>query len=557
MPMVETGIERLPLLPEDYSRYWDWSKGNVDATAEETAAAYNALVNGGLTEEFKAVVWDDLVTVLCEVLEEAGLEFDASYGPREDLDMTYSHELSSIRFNGVCMNIDNFLPSAWSWWFQEDKKGYLGRQRVFGYGDADPFFHGDIVYGHYIIEITEKLNKLIRMLKNTADFAELQFLRDIYSKDRVTLRKLKITESGSLSIIKTFEDVTLKIPGRKQLESISWFNSIHQSSAECKKSFPMYGTALIWSDLFAGAVAKKSLRMRGFGRNMTIYEALLRRPRALKIGRFQMISKTEYIADNYPIRGLVVYPTESLCVSSIKEPSLINRASKKIMVRTVSDSLSSSDAIIVRPRMIAGNGSGYSYEKASSSVLRGKLLFAKGQSKSEKRVRAYVWKSAQIRFSEHLNTGFLEDLRSTPSMRVVGKSMSITQDIATLEFDEIGMNWIPPVQRGKDLYIRQVWSSAYLDGTLHIDRFVWYNPVQEGDDLYIRQAWSAWRQGKELNIDSTEFYRPEQDGGNLYIRSVNRVHADGTNIDIDLDFYLPPIQEGSNLYIRQDFIGGN
>lgn len=554
MPLIETGIESLPLLPEDYSRYWDWSKANGYATTEQTVKAYNALVNGGLTEEFKDDVWNDIVDVLCAVLEEAGLEFDTSYGLRKDVEMIYSDDLSSYRFNGVCINIDNFLPSAWSWWYKSDKKGYIGRKRVIGASQTEVSTEADVVYGHYLLEITEKLNKLIDLLKNKVDFSEFSSLEISKTSSDAVLGRIKLATMLIEELSNSFINADLinakgsPLIWRNPVFSLQssrvrlararnmiWRNPVFSSNSAnlIKKHTVAMWLAYTLESLHYARIKRCLVAPMSFSEILTtLQQKELRKAKSAHLD-FSWIAKTLYNHDFAAFHSAIV-SNQSMSFTKKIVPLEAIRAAW-ILSENISNS--KNEAVLL---------SGKSVEAESLSLSNTLNLadFAKKR-------------TSPIALSENVKTQTVAKIGEKKSAGLECREKSQTLIVAVLAFKDKETGWLDPIRTGSDLYIRQVWSSAYLDGTLHIDRFVWYNPVQEGDDLYIRQAWSAWCQDKELNIDSTEFYRPEQDGGNLYIRSADRVHADGTNIDIDLDYYLPPIQEGSNLYIRQDFIGGN
>lgn len=554
MPLIDTGIESLPLLPENYSRYWDWSKGNVDATAEETVAAYNALVNGGLTEEFKVDVWNDIVTVLCEVLEDAELPFDTSYGLREDVGMTYSDDLSSYRFNGVCINIDNFLPSAWSWWYNSDRKGYIGRKRVIGASQIELFTDADVVYGHYILEITEKLNKLIDLLKNKIDFSEFSFLEISNTSFSAAMGRIKLAEMLIEELSKTFINANLI---NAKGSPLIWRNpvfSLQSSRVRLARARDMIWRNPVFSSNSANLIKKHTVAMWLSYTLESLHSARIKRCLVAPVSFSELLKSRQ----QKELRKAKSAPFDFSWIAK----TLYNHDFAAFHSAIVSNqSMSFTEKIVPLEAMRAAwiLAENISNSKNEAVLLSGKSVEAESLSLSNTLNLADFAKkrTSPIALSEDVTTQTVAEISEKKSASLECREKSQTLIVAVLAFKDKETGWLDPVRTGSDLYIRQVWSSAYIDGSLHIDRYVWYNPIQEGDDLYVRQAWSAWRQGEELNIDTVEFYRPEQRDDDLYIRSATTINTDGTNAEIDMDYYLPPIQEGSNLYIRQDFIGGN
>lgn len=170
-------MKELPLLSSDIALF-DWDVSNGNATAEQTQTAYNALISQGQTAAFSQLVWNDLVDKLYNALTESGLSWNNYCGSAEDtkIDVQYG-ELTANRFNAVRYNIDSLINTNWKWSFDNNLKGYLGRQEVRGYSQYG--LNGDFVYGWYIVELARVLNVFLNILKNEADFSEFVHQKSI------------------------------------------------------------------------------------------------------------------------------------------------------------------------------------------------------------------------------------------------------------------------------------------------------------------------------------------------------------------------------------------
>lgn len=163
-------IDNLPLLPS-YWALWDWNNYNGTATAEQTIAAYEALNNQGLCAEFSRHVWNNIVSLVANSLEEAGIAWDDTYCTADACAINEQYgALTATMFNSVRHNISRLDIFHWSWATIPGKKGYLGREDVRGVTDFGG--EADKVYGYYILELTERLNTFLKVLMDVADFGE-------------------------------------------------------------------------------------------------------------------------------------------------------------------------------------------------------------------------------------------------------------------------------------------------------------------------------------------------------------------------------------------------
>ena len=154
-------LDTLPVLPEDHPLY-DWT---------DWQSSRDALVSGTPTKYFAKEAWNAIVDDLNEALTAAGLEWDSTYTAAEGAKITVAYgKLTATKFNSVRHNIEWPAPLGWAWAWNEDFRGYVGREDFRGrttYGKKC-----DLVYPEYIIELVRKLNLLLELMRGTALIAE-------------------------------------------------------------------------------------------------------------------------------------------------------------------------------------------------------------------------------------------------------------------------------------------------------------------------------------------------------------------------------------------------
>lgn len=170
-------IETLPLLSSDFAT-WTWAESNGVAQDSSTRISYFALVNKDLCNRFVGEVWNDLVRKLNSALTYAGIKWDSTYGEVSDVLLDTSiranREFKAFMFNAVVLNINQFGFIHWNWERTNEMPGFLGRTYMRGYSEYGT--NSDFIYGWYILELAEKLNVLIKVLKNEGPFREYEGL---------------------------------------------------------------------------------------------------------------------------------------------------------------------------------------------------------------------------------------------------------------------------------------------------------------------------------------------------------------------------------------------
>lgn len=142
---------------------WTWTGSNVEASAEQTAAAYTAATGQGLTADFHHKVWNDLVAYAKTVLDAAGLSWIGGDAVMSEADkVLYARDFNRL--------VDNIRYPFWTWSDQPGSYGYLGRLIMLG---------GDVLYGQYLIELTERLNTMVSLYNGTANTLETGYREDL------------------------------------------------------------------------------------------------------------------------------------------------------------------------------------------------------------------------------------------------------------------------------------------------------------------------------------------------------------------------------------------
>lgn len=127
---------------------WDWTIGNINATAAQTQAAYAAITNNGPTRNFNVIVWNDIVNKIIEMRRYWGDTDWSIAGPTKSQTwMTPSERMTAEIFNACIINLPMIHP--WPW------EATLGRKMI------QP---GDRCYGAYFIYLTGALNHWIEDL---------------------------------------------------------------------------------------------------------------------------------------------------------------------------------------------------------------------------------------------------------------------------------------------------------------------------------------------------------------------------------------------------------
>ena len=172
--IVPPGIETIPVLDANYPLFsWDdWPESRA------------ALVPGRPTKHFQRATWNAIIDTINSVLAQADIAwFDPRFHDRWG-EVPYTVEDSKIlkpygqlradAFNTVCNNVDLVSPPRWSWHVDPGSRGYIGRPRFKGTtiiyddeGAIENVLYGDHVYPEYILELVDRVNLMIELLRGS------------------------------------------------------------------------------------------------------------------------------------------------------------------------------------------------------------------------------------------------------------------------------------------------------------------------------------------------------------------------------------------------------
>ena len=118
---------------------WDWGKQNVNASAELTKKAYNALISHGPTTDFSYLVWNDMVDKANEVVRARNHTWNTDYCTIDATKATSTDKnITASRVNSVWWNMRQFIKT--------------------GLSKKNP---GDAITGQYFINLAAAINKAI------------------------------------------------------------------------------------------------------------------------------------------------------------------------------------------------------------------------------------------------------------------------------------------------------------------------------------------------------------------------------------------------------------
>lgn len=500
-------LPELPLISSDYPLFsWD-----VD---EQHQKAYTALTSQGHTSAFSRLVWNDIIDKLVGALTEAGLTWDNSYGTVDETKMTTSPSaLSAKRFNAVTYNIEQVINTTWRWEVDADTQGYLGRSRVYGYTNKG--LESDYVYGWYLVELARVLNVFLNILKNEANFGEL-----IYQDS-----------------IRTFDDTVLTVP---PLPTFSFKDSIVSSGDVVLKptqSFPLVIETVSKTNEDSVLLPQLpwKLQSKSFGKSYESGELLNRLPSIFEVNitdnsnqsadmllripsffRSEISSFSEQVTKlNMGVAGLL-YSTKNKSKTSL-DAKLVKPLAGRMSHSYISKSLLDGMALARRGQPIGSTFISETSYDVNAVAIKPKYANYEGISTTNNNVEVLVGRPRLAEISIIDNTKNSVNLvipkvvkhevvfnsQTSDDLALVGRVarklttalQSKTSTFASITFKE--SDWLLPIQKGTNLYIRQVYSAEQSNTDLHIDASgQWLEPIQTGTNLYIRQAESL--EGSEL-----------------------------------------------------------
>lgn len=456
-------IPKLPVLPSDF-RKWSWTKSNGTASDAQTERAYNAITNRGLCSDFSHAVWNDLAKTVSDVLQQAGIVWDSTYGSYESCIMTTADMiLTANKFNAVALNIHRFGFITWQWAVNSDVEGYVGRDQFYGYSTHKE--NADNVYGWYFIQLTHWLNELISVLKDEADFSEFEALcpaRSSYSALLGTVRLLPLASAEK----ETLSSIAGLISDLAQILSVSaiahsFNNGVlvpAPATAICGKSRSLsevlaelrtYRSAplaiIIRSDgiVNASANASHSAAAAAIIKCPAIYNAFAVSCHSANMSRVSQI----LVIDSGHINAARSAAGEAKLTARSEQESQIS-ALREASMAAQAESASDGKGTIQINLPILAESAVISYDRPFGSIDVQISAALSGAEKIGSADKATV----SVKKIAHL------DSICTSSTRVLG----------SLELDHIVSEWIYPIQNGDDLYIQQAFKTTVNSGTLEV-----------------------------------------------------------------------------------------
>lgn len=514
---------------------WTWEHSNGTATDEQTTSSYQVLIDAGKCVDFSRLVWNDIIDVLQSIFDEVGIEWDATYCTAEEAKITQAYGvLTSYAWNSVSLNIKRFGFVSWKWARNSQTPGCIGRDKMNGYAT-----HGedaDYLYAWYLLEMTEKLNRLIQVFKNEADFSD--FSSDHHSSTAINARmsapKIEaitaspISESFAKSPLAAVPVLQVNGDGKGYsyqngillpLET-SRFHGWGKGASYVEANIKTLGIAGLYTDYRIESHTDAGIKVFGIAAMKNEIEAITKHiASAVSLGvasaNSTLHEKSHYTAES------VAHKVEVITHTSKSEFKVAAEAKALVMklLETAPKAESKVDANLRadNPKFLESAEKSGSQTDARQNAIPSQILHA--ASKAESRI-----------------SGLLSTKQSNP-LRGYAKAVS-----AALAKPE------PVAARCFKAAVQSV-SKAVATLDFWKEVFEWIDPIQTGSNLYIQSVWSSWSEADKAYIDVAEFYAPVKDGSNLYIQSAYRAYSDGDKGYIDTDVYYEPVQTGSNLFI--------
>ena len=543
---------------------WNWSESNGQASREQTSEAYQAAITQGLVSNYSHLVWDDLVRLLKNALDEAGLPWLTTYGSYDStlVGKTYG-SLTAQRFNAV---IQNIRYPYWTWESLPGSYGYLGRQAVRS---------GDTVYGRYMTELAKYLNVVLGIYNGTASTRETSasigttLAHDAIARARQTapiwhtsnlgsvrenadIIRLNGTLFGASEHSAISHSAELMATAWRQFAARAWM-ALHESAGiRMSDSYTVNANEV--SELLHGANAgyaptttmlgSANMQTAGIGSLSSNFRAKLigdASTENLAVATMYAVQQTKaeavtrVDADVFGIlkrnRAASTAGASSVSVLSIGSANavwpVITAGSSDVGVVSAGDLDNSRPKYAQSDIGIITDSSG-DVEQKPTERLRGSASNVIDFAAAVKllktiRMAGYAGISVNgvgtVEGGEHTDTDWNDPVRT-------GNKLYIPQSYHTDRIaDGIRIAWKPVAKTDSGMYIPQVFHADQRDNVLSV---VCYSPVRTGNTLYIRQMF-----GDECFKSS--WFSPKQDGDELTIYQIKSVAVSNDKLKIDWD----------------------
>ena len=149
-------VTQIPILPVDYPLF-DWNNW---------PNSYAALVPGGPTKAFEKACWNAIIDYVSQAAEAAGSEWRSGAQDPETVKLLSENaaRMTAGKMNSLRLAVDDIVQIPWKWEYDKNFRGYLGRP----YFNTSVNEKQDVVYPEYFIEMVRHINRVIEILRGTA-----------------------------------------------------------------------------------------------------------------------------------------------------------------------------------------------------------------------------------------------------------------------------------------------------------------------------------------------------------------------------------------------------
>lgn len=489
-------IKTLSLSPD--FRKWSWEQSNGNATLEQMRESYGTLMDYGRCSEFSRHVWNDIVDMTANALSGAGVEWDSTYCTAEECKIATRHGvLMAYAWNSVTHNIKRLGFVAWKWARKGNYPGYLGRTPVYGFST-----HGvdsDYLYAWYLFEITKKLNKLISVLQDEADFSELGKSERSATTTIAKMSAPRITATSSTLVSESdLIGLVNGFPSRPFVSKALMSQSGQISEGEVLRVSPMEKKDASFSYYKAQSISRGVASAKSTQESLSKYVAE-NISRHAAPGKHASESFAPYTAASNTGRaapGETILHSLTFGIHDLKA-NQIAKASSVLM----SESRTEGEAFASMSKFVEAINASESDSNGVTTALESKPLKASQESKI-------------ISFAEAKIMGMKACAAAVQSESMVEAALSFY----TKE------TWYDPVRNGNNLYIRSVYRAFDEDTNVHVGH-KFLEAERDGANLHLQSVYSATQEETNINIGSV-FYEVEQTGSNVHIRSVGSLKGE-------------------------------
>lgn len=541
---------------------WSWEKSNGIASDSQTQSSYLVLVDQGKCSDFSRLVWNDIVDTLANVLTEMGLEWDSKYCTVEECKINvHLGILMAFAWNSVAWNIKRFGFVMWKWARSTNTPGCIGREAVNGYST-----HGedaDNLFAWYLVEMTEKLNRLIEVLKGEADFSNFEHIQQSTAPvlARLTAPKIEpITGSGA------GESITAANLGKARVLEYQGIGTGYSYQNGVLVPMPPFsflghgkGETLVWTDLelygtsgidgnglaeshvatlLAVSDSKALFAAASYMLSQAHTQLFAAVSAILQAGVQSSSRQASDVITRLPALQSSVLRSKSMHVSPLIRCHSLPM-SRTLFAETVHIAPAVADHSAPGAAIIPANSNSTQDAKAvqavymskqdqseshvNSEAFSGMVKYFENESQSESRhVGTVVPRDSKRLFSVVKGaSASLAESEKAQSSAIVALQKAKSAIVAALSFYVPTIEWTDPVQTGSNLYIKSVYALNGEGTNVHLG-LIFIDAVQTGSNVHIKSAYADNQYDENMHLGLV-YHEPVQEGTNVYIRSAESV----------------------------------